>query len=86
MKFWHLVLVGFVVGFAVQGLWMNLVGFGIEVFVAGIVILGAVAALSLFPAFRRYGAPALGLLIGWVGGRFILVLIGMAIGVPLSLF
>lgn len=81
----RVVLIGFIVGFIVQGLWMNLVGFGSEVFFVGIGILGAVAALGLLPMFRSYGILGLGLLIGWFGGRIILVLIGMAIGVPLSL-
>lgn len=80
----RIVLIGFIAGFVIQGLWMNLVGFGAEVFFVGIGFLAVLAALSLLPMFRRYGVLALGLLIGWAGGRVILAFIGMAIGKPLS--
>ena len=84
MKLARIILVGFIAGFVVQGLWMNTVGFGAEVFLSGIGILGVGAALSLFPMFRHYGVLFLGLLLGWVGGRIILWLIGMGLGMPLS--
>lgn len=84
MSLWRIVLIGFVAGFVIQGLWMNLVGFGAEVFFAGIGVLGVVAALSLLPTFRKYGILALGLLVGWVGGRALLASIGGIIGMPLS--
>ena len=80
----RVVLVGFIIGLVVQGLWMNTVGFGAEIFFAGIGVLGAGASLSLLPSLRRYGILSLGLLVGWVGGRVLLWLIGMGLGMPLS--